>query len=771
MVEDGPPEEAYVYLKTVLYPALRRPGVIIPHIFFKVVLDLLRKIVVAKKADMLDPNLPTVADIFQTHADIGQLKPCEWAEFVGELVQALVSTKPSTDDDPSSQGRVNTQAAQLTDLVESWKVLSAPRFYDFKPSLQDSEILDGFWFPSFNKYTLRKYARSNKFIAAFNAVFPQYDQSQLGTSVAALTVATYVLLQDRDRSNEEARRSAARFTSNVAYLITHVGIEDDTLQDLISTTFPSLRDYIMGEWPQVKARLKHNAKAAVEVRDRDRRPSSNPWTLKIPKRDGPSWPTRLNQAYLARNLDEVDRIWTEFVGVRKQLNQARIELLRDKTDLIDSFANVFMALAQPEKAMAAWGLYKQIGLSPTLKTWNAMLDGCKKARNLTALRNVWAKLMSSGMELDTHIWTTRISGLIEAGDTEAGLHALEEMTRLWNLAREGKRPHAVKPTIEPVNAALSGLLSRKMPLVVEKLLDWAGRQGIKPDIFTFNMLLRTMIREGRNKDARKLFATMIKEGVRADAATFTVVLDAALTKIDPSASPEEIDAVQKEVVAHVLSQMEAVGLESNLLTYGKMIYLLLQSGGRSQKAIKAVLAHLWEQGFELSPHIYTMLVEHYFAQRPPDLASIDALLHRLQLQKAGTAADTDDDIVAGDLPEMDRVFHDRVVKGYALAADDPGRALDLFYRLSERGYLVTLGTQVEVLRALLRHSRWEDAHALVEHTRKRFRLQNSDNASGADRTAASRTFWKHGFWKVAEQNHLLKQGWEEDRELSSSSST
>ncbi|KAK7754199.1 hypothetical protein SLS62_003776 [Diatrype stigma] len=775
MVEDGPPEAAYVYLKTVIYPALQRPGVGIPPIFYKVVLDLMKKMVVAKKADMLGPGLPTVAEIFQTYADIGQLKPREWAELVGELVQILVNMGTS---DSSTEGRRDIQAALLTDLVESWKVLSAPKFYNVTPSSQDGEIFDGFWFPSFNKYTLQKYARTNNFIAAFNTVFPQYDQVQLGPPVAALTVATYVLLQDRVRSTEDARRSTARFTSNVAYLITHVGIENRMLEEIISATFPGLKDYIMGEWPQVKARLEHHARA--EVRVRDRRPSPSLQTLRISRRDGPAWAARLNQAYLARNVGEVDRIWTELVGVKKDLDQGRIELLQDKIDLIDNFVNVFMALSQPENALKAWGLYKQIGLSPKLKTWNAMLDGCKKARNLPALRNIWAKLMSSGMELDTRIWTTRISGLIESGDTEAGLRALDEMVRLWKQAKEGKRPHAVQPTIEPVNAALAGLIHQKMPLAVEKLLDWARRQGIKPDIFSYNMLLRPMIREGRNKDARNLFETMLKQGVRADAATFTVVLDAALTKIDPSSSPEEFDAAQKEVVAQVLSQMEAVGLETNLLTYGKMIYLLLQSGGRSREAIKAVLAHLWEQGFELSPHIYTMLVEHYFAQRPPDLASVDALLQRQQLQKAGTTTAIDGDGAgdananANNLPEMDRVFHDRVVKGYARAADDPGRALDLFYRLSSRGYLVTLGTQLEVLLALLRHGRWDDARALVDHTRKRFHLQSPNDLYGGggdgNRSTASNAFWKHGFWVVAEQNHLLEQGWEKDRELSSASS-
>lgn len=781
MVKGGTPEVAYAYLKNVIYPTIQQPGVHIPQIFYTVVLDLMKKMVVVKKDAMLDTKLPSVAEIFQVYVDIEELKPKEWAEVVGELVQTLIGMSTSTEDYPSIEAyerHLATRASMLNDLVKSWKVLSTPAIYNITTPPPDRELADGFWFPTFNEFVINKFAKSNDFSAAFSSVFPRYHFNQLGAPVAALTIATYVLLQDRVRSNANARRSTARFMSNVAYLIARVEITDDALQNLFSKTFPGLKDYIMSEWPEVKAQLKDMAETGGESRIHNRSSNSYTSTSKSLKGNLSPLAHRVTQAYYARNLGEVDRVWEETVGLEKNLSQERIALLRENVDLINSFVNVYMASSHPGKALAAWNVLKKIGLRPDLKTWNAMLDGCKKARNVNGIKNIWAKLVGAGIKLDIPIWTTRVSGLVESGDIEGGLQALEEMATLWKQSLKDQKKHAVQPTIEPVNAALAGLTRHKRTQAVERLLGWANRQGLKPDIFTFNTILRPMIREERREDVQRLFAMMNKQGVRADAATFTIVLDAALTRIELSSSSllKDFEEAQKEAVAHVLSQMEAVGLETNLYTYGKMIYLLLQSGGdRAQEAIKAVLGHLWENGHELSPHIYTMLAEHYFARRPPDLASVDALLRRqglLQRQVSGDSStsthnsdgsnnDGDDSSASAaatgrDLPEMDRVFHDRVVKGYALAADDPGSALDLFYRLSAAGYLVTLGTQVELLRALLRHGRWDDARALVDHTKKRFKL-DGDGATTGDLFAGDEnaSFSNHGFWTIAEVNGLL----------------
>lgn len=219
-------------------------------------------------------------------------------------------------------------------------------------------------------------------------------------------------------------------------------------------------------------------------------------------------------------------------------------------------------------------------------------------------------------------------------------------------------------------------------------------------------------------------------GVRADEATFTIVLDAAFGKI----AKDDVEE-QTKTVTEVLDKMKAVGLEANLHTYGKLIYNLLRSGEGAKEAVKTVLAHLWSQGHELSPHIYTMLVEHYFARDPPDLDAVESLLQRRQLL---------------DYEDMDNTFYDRVIKGYSLVGQ-PAKALEIYYRLANAGVSVILSTQMELLRALLKQGLTEDARALVANTKRMFvkSHQATDDIENAG-------FWGHPFWKIAVQNEVYE---------------
>ncbi|KAI0844174.1 hypothetical protein F5Y00DRAFT_249376 [Daldinia vernicosa] len=741
MVEKDEPEaDAYAYLKSEIYPLLQEPDVTVPKVFTRVVSRLMEKVVAAKKESIRSPELPTVADIFRVYTDIGDMKPQRWAILVGELVQKIIEIDPSTEEqDPATiEGGLVIRDAMLADLVESWKVLSLLKPTSVTP---DDELTDGFWFPRLDTFSLKKFSGQGNFPAALSSIFPQYPPKHLGAPVAVLAIATYALLLDPQRSNLDVRRSATRFVSKIAYLISFVNYRDEALQKEISNTFPAIEDYVMARWPDIKAQLKDRLESmATSIGHAE---SNKPSYSANHGGINPSYlGSALNRAWLTRNAREVDRIWQRVVGSEKDIPLEKVAELRKYPDLFDSFILTRMALNQPDHAIAALNTLRKIGLRPTMKTWNSMLDGCKKARNVNGVKNVWAKIAGSGMKLDTRLWTTRIAGLIESGDAESGIRALEEMAGLWNSSSKDENTTAVKPTIEPVNAALAGLIRQNQVSAAESLLVWASRQGIKPDVFTYNTLLRRFVRDGRVDDVQRIFAMMQDAGVSADEATFTIVLDGAFKTIDP----DNIDE-QTETVTSVLGHMKAVGLEPNLQTYGKIIYHLLQvsdhanqasNSNRASNAVKAVLAHLWGHGHELSPHIYTMLVEHYFSRRPPDLDSVDSLLQRRRVLNSDNVEDN--------------ILYDRIIKGYALAGQ-PFKALDYYYRLSAAGVTLILPTQVELLLSLLRDGHVDDARDMVANTKRLF--EESHHAS--DEVESAR-FWGHQFWQLASSNGLLEGG-------------
>ncbi|KAH7037679.1 uncharacterized protein B0I36DRAFT_314591 [Microdochium trichocladiopsis] len=723
---DAPLTDAFAFLKGHIYPTVRESESYIPQIFYTVVSKLVDKAIAAKEADLTSTTLPSAADIFRVYADLGDLKPHRWCSLVGKLVQSLVDSNPDMSIE-DYESHLASRDVMLADLVDCWKVLSLPKF---PINLDNDSEMDGFWFPRLDKFSVPRYSRSDKFTAAFCSVFPQYPPESLGPSTAALAIATYTLLLDSRRSNPAARRAAVRFLNKIARLITVVRVRDETLQNLMRATFPGLEKYVLDEWPSIKQHLDENVTDVDNSKEwAGKQPSSSPSkTYFDPSHIG----SRLSQAYGrrsgSRNSHEVDKLWHAFVGPEQDIPADRAAQLKNYPDLFNSFINTYMALNNTDKAVQCWNTLRKVGLKPTLRTWNVMLDGCRKARNLHGLTNIWGKLAASKMTLDIGVWTTYVSGLIDCGNVEGAIQALEDLTRAYKSAEAaGDTSKVVKPSIEPVNAALAGLIrSNRLPLA-EKLVEWSSRQGLKPDIFTFNTLLRPLIRQDRQEDVARLFATMDSLGIKADAATFTVILDACLADLD---SVEE----QIEMVNKVLSQMKAAGLETNLQTYGKMIYLLLRSGDRAKEAVKVVLAHLWSEGHELSPHIYTMLVEHYFSRSPPDLFAVESLLKRRRLL---------------DYDDMDRVFYDRLIKGYALVGEL--KALDIYYKLCAAGYLTTLGTQLELLRMLLAQNRREEARGLANTTKQKYEELHPPTTPGSEEDS----YWKHTFWHVSAEEGLL----------------
>ncbi|KAI1504157.1 hypothetical protein F5X99DRAFT_372670 [Biscogniauxia marginata] len=724
MIEaDRPAADAYAYLKTEMYPIIRQPDVHAPQAFREVVSRLMEKVVAAKKADMYTDSLPTVADIFRIYADIAELKPLQWAALVGDLVRSILQIGPgnaNSRSDANGQKQNASREAMLADLVESWKVLSLPQVA-VNP-VDAGDIKDGFWLPSLEKFHLGKFSKGGDFTVAFCSIFPQYPAKQLGSPVAVLAIATYTLLLDSQRTSANAKRSAISFITRIADLMTFVEIRDDTLRNEIASTFPDLDEYIMARWPLIRTHLKERVASALASGS-----PSQPATTPSPVHGSPRLfqgsliAQSLTKVRVTSNSGEVDRLWQSFVGSGLTISETRAAELRKHPDIFNLFIHTRLALKQPDQAVKVWSTMVKVGLKPTLKTFNLMLDGCKKARNITGIRNVWTKLVASGMKLNASIWTTRVSGLIECGDIRAGIKVLEEMIQLWKVDPRSRSSAAIEPTVEPVNAAIIGLIRKNQAGAAEKLLNWAKQQGIKPDIFTFNAMLRLCIRDGtRDADVRKLFDSMQELGVMADEATFTIVLDSSFSKFDPG-DPER----QAQIVSEALSEMKAVGLETNMITYGKMVYLLLRS--ESTKAAKALLEHIWAGKNELSPQIYTQLVEYFFSRSPPDVKAVDRLLERLR--PLG-------------LEDMDNVFYDRLIKGYAIAGYADA-SLKMYYRVTDAGIPVILPTQVELLKELLRKGRVDDAKGVVNTTRKM--SQEIENPR----------YWAHNFWHIATRYRLL----------------
>ncbi|KAK4211945.1 hypothetical protein QBC37DRAFT_203575 [Rhypophila decipiens] len=724
---------AFTYFAETLHPQLVEAGCVPAVVKDGACRDLMRGLFNEKAQDFASDALPTVTRISELTLELGILTPAAWGTLMIELLQHITTLSTQPADFATIEDYINAIDRRddlLRDLVGAWKVFCG--FVSFEtnspPPLGSEEYESAVKNQISGQDDLHQpLAKKDKVRIPFQELLrqsfavPTPKGGMFRPSIAAF--ATYQLLEDSVNNKRTVREEAAPFFDMVHKLFKTTGFPGFKGMEPTLQAYPSLLKYL--KWCTSKEGPKSQ---------RPRRPNSG----SRPSGDlFHSIHRKIGQAIRGRNLAALKKTWTEFWGEAAVPDADRIAELSNYPQVFDYFILAYMGMRQPGLAIDVWNRMEQIGVLPTIKTWNSMMLGCANSKNADGIKTVWRNLLASGMKLDTTIWTARISGLISSGDSESGLRALEEMVQIWNKSRlntKGSNENeaiAVQPTIEPVNAALAGLLRLERGVAARNLLGWAASQGIQPDIVTFNILLRPLVRKRQMDKVDEIFKMMNASNVSADAATFTILFDGALSDLG-SQSPEK----QVELVTNIISQMEAAGVEVNMQMYAKMIYLFLQEGESSEAPVKAILAHIWNSGLELTSHIYTMLAEHYFSRSPPDSRPVTALIENRKLH-------TNRDI--------DRVFWERVIKGYCQTGETD-RAHQIFDKVFASGTTITFSTLYELLLALINLGDRAAAEKLVVTAR------DIKEATGEGDASKKTRFWKHRFWHLVDQYGLLEEG-------------
>ncbi|OAA65755.1 pentatricopeptide repeat protein [Niveomyces insectorum RCEF 264] len=841
----------FAFFETALYPQMTHAPRELPNIFRQAAQQLVRDVSVAKQRNYGAADLPSVARITQVRRQLDLLNmPEPWVPLVLGLVEAVVrangkeaqnrndevqpqhrksviigeeqrETETQTsaeagDEAIEKQGATdeNAEGAQsanvdatanntilLDDLVQTWRIFSLPDIVVANPDALDRSHISEFRLPRPDPVLLDKYAHQRNLPLALTSLFPRYAPRQM-KPLAPAVLATYALLTDTAVCPPATADTAREFVQAVASVLKAVPVSRATVAGLFQT-HPTLGTYVLGRWSQLTQK-----KPVSPPREGSRPPPL--LESRINRKSGGSGGggtgggvsssaalddihQQLIQALRARNLGACEAAWDRFWAAVTMPDADGAKRLRRSAEIFDYFIMAFTTMRMPQRAIAVWNAMALAGVPPTLRTWTSFMEGCKRASNPTGIHNIWAKLMASGVPVDTAVWTARISGLIQTGDAEAGMRALEEMQQAWEADRakdalaENKRnrPAAVRPTIEPVNAAIAGVLRRGDLDAAKTILAWAGRNGIAPDRITFNTILRPLVRSGRSDEVDGLLEMMRQRGIPPDEATVTILLDGALGE---GALGGRSAAERAAVVRQLLAEVEAAGLSANEQMYAKMVYLLLHeeedAGTASKKdpdaanaadaAVNVVLARMRQRGLPLSAHICTILAEHYFARTPPDLDAVQRLIETgwpapapaETTPTAETSSGHDGPTVAP--PTFDRVFWERVVRGYAQVGDT-AHALQYFAHIAD-SLSVTTSTLEDLLRALLRNGEMAAAQQLVTKVQAQKTLlvhgktgpggrgsgvsARGGSGSGSGGGGEARLF-RHRFWHLAAEHGLL----------------
>jgi len=682
-------------------------------------LALLKKIMSAKSQNVT--STPSLTEVLNVYARLDILNGNDCVEMMYVLLGMMLQQ-------PSSE--------ILVDLLGSWNIITCPDGKTKSYIVRDTSHLNWSHIPILSDRNIQIRIRKHGPSGGFAPLLPIKLSFSRHDGIAPLALATFSLLTHHSNSTSEAVRHARPLTNAIARVINTQRLEPDkVLQCLpLDPNVAPVSSYLTSSWNDIKA------EAAVFAV-----PQVKPVLDLSGKAEFIKNLPRLDDALRRRDVGQVDRMWSE-------MSQFPVYTTTDygprgmlSGGVCNHFIQVYMALSHPNQAIKVWNHMVDHGLIPTLATWDSMLTGCKKSRDAKALEDVWAKMHAARVHPDIHCWTSRISGLVECNKSKLALAALDEMGSIWlGRAREihGMKattlelqhvkdfPGAVKPAIETINAAIGGLLKRYKNDEAYRVLAWAGNFGITPNVITYNILLRPLIRGGQVQEAMSILRHMKEDGVAPDVATFTTILEETFCYSEQH-TPKE----QSEILANVFAEMEAAGVKANLHTYGRIIYQLLQSESKDLTAVNAVLARMAQEKLEPSAYIYTIFVEYYFRQNPPDLDAVRGLIQRVRENDDGSA---------------DNVFWDRVIEGYA-EVGDTAAAMRILGQISSSSARKTgnIGwpTLEVIVGALVKNEEWEAVKDLVRNVKLDSGGPLSGNARGKD--------GQHKFWRLIDALELL----------------
>lgn len=416
------------------------------------------------------------------------------------------------------------------------------------------------------------------------------------------------------------------------------------------------------------------------------------------------------------NLVRAENVWQE--ACRTWGERGSMEKVVMPSKLYRHFLTLFMELRHSQRALEVWNTMVKSHVQPDVQSWSAMLQGCANAKDPHTLETLWERMRASGVVPDTQAWTIRIEGLMSRGKWTKGYQAFIQMVREWETSeRTGHIQQggesvaasrkdiviAAKPNVRTINVVIKGLAQYKSNGRSEQdkqerednigaVLRWGRANGIEPDSFTFNPLIKQAIQNGKPERALDLLSQMEAMKIQPDVATYTLILDAIFKYNYRNVPVTE----QREAVIMVLEEMEKRGLEPSAHTFATIIDRLLKVYGNLDAAL-GVLADMVRKDKDVPALVYTSLATYYFSQPKPDLNAVEALWTLVKGQASR---------------RRDQFFYDRMVSGYA-KADEVSRMMYFLFQMGKEEKVTGWTSLVDVVQALARAGDWHRVRSVV----------------------------------------------------------
>ncbi|KAL6968751.1 hypothetical protein U1Q18_034544 [Sarracenia purpurea var. burkii] len=222
-------------------------------------------------------------------------------------------------------------------------------------------------------------------------------------------------------------------------------------------------------------------------------------------------------------------------------------------------------------------------ISPNSQTFNILIHGWCKARQVEKARNAMGEMERLGLPPDVISYTCFIESYCREKDFRKVDAVLEEMQE------KGCSPNSVTYTI-----VMHALGKAKEVNEALKVYEKMRQSGCVPDPSFYSSLIHVLSKAGRLKDAREVFDDMSKQGVNPDVLTYNTMITTAC------------EHSQEENALGLLGEMEKSRCKPDLRTYTPLLKMCCRK--KRMKMLSFLLEHLFENDVSLELGTYSLLV-------------------------------------------------------------------------------------------------------------------------------------------------------------------
>ncbi|CAH2080649.1 unnamed protein product [Thlaspi arvense] len=287
---------------------------------------------------------------------------------------------------------------------------------------------------------------------------------------------------------------------------------------------------------------------------------------------------------------------------------------------VRAYTTILHAYSRAENYGRAISLFEhmhEMGLSPTLVTYNVMLDVYgKMGRSWGKILTLLDDMRSKGLEFDEFTCSTVISACGREGMLEEAKKFLpmkeDKALRLFVQMKES----GCVPNVCTYNAILGMLGKKSRSMEMMEIISDMKSNGCAPNRITWNTMLAMCGSKGMHKYVNRVFREMKNCGFDPDRDTFNTLISAY------GRCGSGIDA------AKMYDEMIKAGFTPSITTYNALLNALARRG--DWKAAESILLDMRNKGFKPSETTYSLMLHSFQGLKKngykPDLVLLNAML-------------------------------------------------------------------------------------------------------------------------------------------------